>query len=49
MCTPDIFQENMSNLVEGLEFVGTYLDNLSCLSKDYIDEHLEYVDLKKRL
>ena len=33
MCAPDIFQENMSNLMEGLELVRTYLDNLLCLSK----------------
>ena len=26
MCAPDIFQENISNLMEGLELVRTYLD-----------------------
>ena len=24
MCAPDVFQENMSNLMEGLEFAHTY-------------------------
>ena len=38
MCAPDIFQENMSNLMEGLEFARTYLDNLSYLSKGCFDE-----------
>lgn len=44
MCAPDIFQETMSNLMEGLEFVCTYLDNLMCISKGHFNEHLEDVE-----
>ena len=45
MCAPDIFQENISNLIEGLEFARAHLDNLVCLSKGRSNEHLE--DVKK--
>ena len=31
--SPDIFQEKMSGLMESLEFVHTYLDNLLTLTK----------------
>ena len=44
MCAPDIFQEKMSNLMEGLEFARTYLDDLLCLSKGTFDEHLKDVE-----
>ena len=44
MCAPDIFQEKMSNLMEGLEFARTYLDDLLCLSKGNFDEHLKDVE-----
>ena len=40
MCVSDIIQENMSNLMEGLEFVRTYLNNFLCLSKSHFDEHI---------
>ena len=30
---PDIFQEKMSGLMESLEFIRTYLDNLLTLTK----------------
>ena len=49
MCAPDIPQENMSNLIEGLEFARTYLDNLVCLSRGYFDKHLEDVDFFKKI
>jgi Reverse transcriptase (RNA-dependent DNA polymerase) len=42
--SPDIFQEKMSELMEGLEFVRTYLDNLLCLTKDTFEDHLEKLD-----
>ena len=32
-CSPDIFQEKMSDLVAGLDFARTYLDDLLCLSR----------------
>ena len=44
MCAPDIFQEKMSNLMEGLEFARTYLDDLLCLSKGNFNEHLNDVE-----
>ena len=41
MCAPDIVQETMSNLINGLEFAHTYIDYLVCLSKDHFNGHLE--------
>ena len=37
---PDIFQEKMSGLMESLEFVRTYLDDLGTLTKWTYDDHL---------
>ena len=39
--SPDIFQEKMSELFDGLEFVRTYIDDLLCLTKGTFEEHLE--------
>jgi len=36
----DIFQEKMSGLMESLEFVRTYLDDLLILTKSTFDNHL---------
>ena len=44
MCTPDIFQENISNLKDVLEFAYTYLDDLLYLFKCHFNEHLEDVE-----
>ena len=38
---PDIFQEKMSGLMAGLEFVRTYLDDVLVLTKDSFHDHLE--------
>jgi hypothetical protein len=38
--SPDIFQEKMSELMDGLEFVRTYIDDLLCLTKGSFDDHL---------
>ena len=43
--SPDIFQEKMSELMEGLEFARTYLDDLLCITKGTFDDHLEKLDL----
>ena len=43
-CAPDIFQEKMSCLMEGLEYARTYLDDLLCLSKGDFSSHLEHVE-----
>ena len=37
---PDIFQEKMSGLMESLEFVHTYLDDLLTLTKGTYDDYL---------
>ena len=42
--SPDIFQEKMSELMEGLEFVRTYIDDLLCLTKGTFEDHLEKLE-----
>ena len=44
VCAPDIFQEKMSNLMEGLEFARTYTEDLMCLSKGNFNEDLKDVE-----
>ena len=39
-CSPDIFQAKMSELMATLEFIRTYLDDLLCISKGNLDNHL---------
>jgi hypothetical protein len=39
--SPDIFQEKMAELMESLEFVRVYLDDLLCISKLSLEDHLE--------
>ncbi len=39
--SPDIFQGKMLELMESLEFVRAYLDDLLCISKLSLDNHLE--------
>ena len=41
---PDVFQEKMSELFDGLEFVRTYIDNLLCLTKGSFQDHLEKLE-----
>ena len=38
---PDIFQEKMSALMSGLEFVRTYIDDVLVLTKSSFQDHLE--------
>ena len=38
--SPDIFQEKMSILMDGLEFVCTYLDDLLIISNSTFEDHL---------
>ena len=42
-CAPDIFQEKMSSLMEGLGYTRTYLNDLLCLSKGDFESHLEHI------
>ncbi len=39
--SPDIFQGKMSELMESFEFVRAYLDDLLCISKLSLEDHLE--------
>jgi len=43
--SPDIFQEKMSELMDGLAFVQTCIDDLLCLTKGTFSDHLEKVEL----
>jgi hypothetical protein len=42
--SPDIFQSKMSELMESLEYVQAYLDDLLCISKKSLESHLEKLD-----
>ncbi len=39
--SPDIFQEKMLELMEALEYVRAYLDDLLCITKLSLEDHLE--------
>jgi hypothetical protein len=38
-CSPDIFQENMPNLMQNLNFVRTYLDDILVISCSTFEDH----------
>jgi hypothetical protein len=38
--SPDIFQGKMSEIMESLEYVSAYLDDLLCISKLSLEDHL---------
>ena len=40
----DIFQEKMSKLMQGLEFVRTYIDDLLCIITFTFQDHLDKLD-----
>ena len=42
--SPDLFQEKMSELMAGLEFVRTYLDDVLVITKDSFEDHLSQLD-----
>ena len=42
--SPDIFQEKMSELMQDLDFVRTYIDDLLVLTKGSYDDHLEKLE-----
>ncbi len=46
--SPDIFQEKMSELMETLEYVRAYLDDLLCISKLSLEDHLEKLEVVLR-
>ena len=39
--SPDIFQAKMSELMVALEYVRTYLDDLLCITRASLDDHLQ--------
>ena len=41
--SPDIFQAKMWELMAALKFVQTYLDDLLCITRASIDDHLEHL------
>ncbi len=43
--SPDIFQAKMSKLIVALEFITTYLDDLLCITKASLDDHLDHLRL----
>jgi transposase InsO family protein len=43
--SPDIFQEKMSDLMLGLEFVRAYIDDLLAITTGNFDDHLEKLEL----
>jgi len=43
--SPDIFQEKMSELMEGLEFARTCIDDLLSLTKGSFEDHLERLEI----
>jgi hypothetical protein len=42
--SPDIFQGKILELMESLEYVRAYLDDLLCISKLILDDHLEKLE-----
>ena len=43
--SPDIFQEKMQTLMEGLENVRTYLDDILVLTKKSFQDHLNKLEM----
>jgi hypothetical protein len=41
---PDIFQSTMLELMEDLEYVQAYLDDLLCISRSSLEDHLEKLE-----
>jgi hypothetical protein len=42
--SPDIFQGKMLELMESLEYVRAYLDDLLCISRSSLEDHLEKLE-----
>ena len=48
--SPDIFQSKMMELMESLEYVRAYNDDLLCISRGSLEDHLEKLEeVLKRL
>jgi hypothetical protein len=48
-CSPDIFQEKMSDLMQHLDFLHTYLDDLLVILSGTIDDHLKKMEVVFKL
>jgi hypothetical protein len=46
--SPDIFQGKISELMESLEYVRAYLDDLLCISKLSLEDHLQKLEVVLR-
>ena len=42
--SPDIFQENMNELSNGVEYVRTYIDDLLIIRNKSFDDHINKLD-----
>jgi len=42
--SPDIFQSKMMELMESLEYVRAYIDDLLCISRGSLEDHLEKLE-----
>ncbi len=42
--SPDIFQAEMMKLMESLEYVRAYIDDLLCISRESFDNHLDKLE-----
>jgi hypothetical protein len=42
--SPDIFQSKMLEITENLEYVQAYLDNLLCISRSSLEDHLKKLE-----
>ena len=42
--SPDIFQAEMMKLMESLEYVRAYIDDLLCISRESFDDHLDKLE-----
>ncbi len=48
--SPDIFQAEMMKLMESLEYVRAYIDDLLCISRESFEDHLDKLEeVLKRL
>ncbi len=42
--SPEIFQAEMMKLMESLEYVQAYIDDLLCISRESFDDHLDKLE-----
>ena len=42
--SPDIFQEKMNKLFDGLDFVRAHIDDLLCITKGTYQDHLDRLE-----